>query len=152
MKPLLLAALAVPATVATVHGVQHGHGQDMMAHVHGMIAQRLELTPEQKEAAHRVIQAHHANLHTKAKAAFETRADVLQVLVDAQTTPDQIRLLEVKASAATLDLELEVNQIIREISPSLTEVQRGKLKQMVADLRAHVEAFHAHGSKEKAHS
>jgi Spy/CpxP family protein refolding chaperone len=145
MKPLLLAAVAVPAVVGSVHAGHHATAQGMMAHVHGMLVQKLDLNKDQQEAIHRVVAAHHPALHEKALAAFQARADLLQALADTQTSVDQIRALEAKASSVDLLLELEINQVMREINPILTDAQRTKLKQLASDLRAHVEAFHGHG-------
>lgn len=152
MKSLLLAAVAVPAVIGSVHAGHHATAQGMMAHVHGMLIQKLDLNKEQQEAIHRIGAAHHPALHEKGFAAFQARADLLQALTDAQTSVDQIRVLEAKASAVDLALELEINQVMREINPILTDVQRTKLKQLAADLRAHVEAFHGQIHSVKASS
>ncbi|HJW34576.1 MAG TPA: hypothetical protein VJ505_14620 [Holophagaceae bacterium] len=151
MKTLILAALSVPALVTSIHGGHHANHAGMMAHLHAVIGQRLDLSTEQKEAIHKVIQARHGALHTKAKAAFEARADVIQALADAQTTEGQIRNLETLASNANLALDLEVNQTFRDIAPLLSETQRVKAKQLMGEFRAHVEGFFAaaHGHAPK---
>lgn len=137
MKALILAALSA---IATFQGM-HPHG--LAGHLHARIAQKLELTAEQKDAAHRILQAHRPALRAKGQAAFQSRADVLQSVADPQSTEAQLREMEAKASAAALALELEANQVVKEIDPLLTDVQRAKARQMVADLRGHAEAFHA---------
>ncbi len=149
MKTLILAALSVPAVVTAIRGDHRAMHNGILGHVHAVIGQRLELTPEQKDAIHKVVQSRHGSLHVKAKAAFEGRADVIQALTDPQTTEGQIRELEAKASTANLALDLEVNQLFREISPILTEGQRAKAKQLVGEFRAHIEGFlaMAHGHK-----
>jgi Spy/CpxP family protein refolding chaperone len=135
MKFLLLAGLAVPAVVTGIH--QGG----LHAHIQETIARRLELTADQKAAAHTIIAAHRTALHAGLAAVVRSRADVLQALADPETTEPRIRELEGLASTAHLAMELEVNRVVKEIAPILTPDQRVKARQLVLDARAHVDAF-----------
>ena len=145
MKALILAGLAVPALVTTAHG---GFQVHMHEHLHEMVVKKLALTQDQQDAAMRVMMAHHPSLHAKGQAVFQTRADLLQALTDPQTTEGQIQAMEAQASTAHLALELELNQVVREVAPILTPDQRVKARQMVLDARAHVETFLAGLAKE----
>ena len=136
MKALILAGLAVPALVTSVHGSFH-------AHLHDQIARKLDLTAEQKVAAQAVIDAHKPALHAKVAAVIQARADLMQALADPQTTEVQIRTLEAQASAAHLAAELELSQVVKAFAPILTADQQGKARQLVLEARAHVDAFSA---------
>jgi len=136
MKALILAGLAVPAMIAPFHGGFH-------AHLHDLIARKLELTAAQKETAHALIEAHKPALHAKLAAVIQARADLMQALTDPQTTDVQIRALEAQASAAHLDMELELSQVVKAFAPILTPDQQVKARQLVTEARAHVDAFSA---------
>ena len=136
MKALILAGLAVPALVTTA-GL-HGH---FHAHLHDLIVQKLALTPDQQEAAKKIVMAHHLALHAKGKAVFQARADLLQAVTDPQTTEAQLTAMETQASAAHLALELELSQVVKEVYPILTPDQQVKARQLVVEARAHVEGF-----------
>jgi Spy/CpxP family protein refolding chaperone len=138
MKLPILAALAVPALIGTLHcGPHHGCHPDM----HGMIARKLDLNASQKDAVHKVIDAHHPALKAKFAVLLQTRMDLAQGVADPQATAEQLRDLDAKANAAQLPLELELNQVVKEIYPILTPEQQGKARQLVLDARAHVDAF-----------
>ena len=141
MNAMILASLAIPALVTTVACDCH-HG-DFHQHLHTMIDQKLGLSPEQKQAAHKVLEAHHPALKADLDAVIQTRADVLEALVDPQSTEIQIRGLEAKGSAACLTMELEVNQAMKEIAPILTPEQHLKARQLVVEARAHLDTFKA---------
>lgn len=136
MKPLYALALTVPAVVSGAQPVHH-------AALRELFAQKLGLTQAQKAAVHQVLQAHHAALKARHEAAFQAHADLFQALANPQTTPDQITALEAKASAAHLAMELEINQVVREIAPTLTAEQIAKAQEVAAELRSRVEGFRA---------
>jgi Spy/CpxP family protein refolding chaperone len=138
MKHPILAALAIPALIGTLHcGPHHGCHPDM----HAMIARKLDLTGAQKDAVHKVIDAHHPALKAQFAALLQLRMDLAQKVADPQATPDQLRELDAKANAAQLPLELELNQVVKEINPILTAEQQAKARQLVLDARAHVDAY-----------
>jgi len=145
MNALILAGLSVPALVVTVGGGLHAH---MHQHMHEMLVKKLGLTPDQQDAARKIVEAHQPSLHAKGMALFQVRADLMQALTNPQTTEAQIRDMEAQASAAHLALELEINQVVREIAPILTPEQHAKARQLVVDARAHVEQFLAGMVKE----
>lgn len=130
------AAVAVPALIATVT-VGHGHHQDF----HAMIAKKLELTDGQQAAIHKVMEGHHKTFHEKGKALVAARGAVLQLLINPEATESQIRDLESLASAADLAMELEVNQMVKEINPILTDAQRLKAHDLLGEFHAHAKAF-----------
>jgi Spy/CpxP family protein refolding chaperone len=145
MKALILAGLSVPAAITGVHAGFHAH---MHQHLQEMLVQKLGLTQAQQDAAHTIVEAHHPALRAKAQTAFKLRADLMQALANPQTTEAQIREMEGLASAAHLALELEVNQVVREIAPLLTPEQHLKAQKLVVDARAHIEGFLAGMSQE----
>jgi hypothetical protein len=104
-----------------------------------MIVQKLGLTQVQKEAARLVILAHKTALHAKWDAAFQSHADLFQALANPETTPAKIQALESKYSAADLAMWLELNQVVKEIAPSLTVDQIAKAQQMAAAARSYIE-------------
>lgn len=137
MKSLIIAAcLTMPAFLAASPAQPTGSFARM-------IVRKLDLSPAQKQAALQVVQAHRAAFRTEREAAFQARADLGQALVDPRTTPDQIQALEAKASSARLAVELEINQVVKEIAPSLTADQIAKAKQLAQDTRNHIEDFRA---------
>lgn len=142
MKALLLAGLSVPALITTTHAGLHEH-------LHALVARKLDLSQAQKDAAQAVITAHHPALLAKGQAVFQARADLMQALTDPQTTEGEIRAMETRASTAHLALELELNQVVKEIAPILTPEQQVKARQLVLEARSHVEgmlaAFHGGG-------
>jgi len=129
MKLLFTACLAVPAIVCAAQP----------AAFHDLIVQKLGLTQVQKEAARQVILAHKTALQGKWDAAFQAHADLFQAMADPKTTPARIQALESIYSAADLALWLELNQVVKEIAPSLTVDQIAKAQQMAADARSHIE-------------
>jgi Spy/CpxP family protein refolding chaperone len=138
MNNYVLAALAVPALIGTVHcGAQHPFHHDL----HAMFVRKLGLNEAQKNAAHAVIAAHQPALKAEFDAAVQSRLDLAQLVVDPQATPDKIRELDGRANAAQLILELDVNQVVKEISPILTPEQQAKARQLILDARAHVDAM-----------
>jgi Spy/CpxP family protein refolding chaperone len=145
MKALILAGLSVPAVITGAHTGLHAH---MHQHLHDMLVKKLDLTQAQQDAARAIVEAHRPALHAKGQAAFKLRADLLQALTNPQTTEAQIRDMEGLASAAHLALELEVNQVVREIAPLLTPEQHLKAQKLVVDARAHIEGFLAGMSQE----
>jgi Spy/CpxP family protein refolding chaperone len=132
------AVFAVPALIATAT-VAHGHPQDF----HAMIAKRLELTEGQQAAIHKVMVGHQMTFHAKGRALVEARGAVLHLLVNPEATESQIRDLEAQASAADLAMELEVNQMVKEINPILTDAQRLKAHELLGEFHAHAKAFMA---------
>ena len=56
MKPLVLAALAMPALIGSAAGLHQLH-EGMHAHIHGMLVQKLELTEEQQTTVVNEVQA-----------------------------------------------------------------------------------------------
>jgi len=137
LKNYVLAALAIPALIGTVHcGMCHPFHHDM----HAMFIKKLGLTGPQKDAAHAVITAHQPVLKAEFDAALQARMDLAQLLTDPQATPDQIRALDSKANAAFLTLELHLNQVVKELAPILTPEQQGKARQLVLEARAHMDA------------
>jgi hypothetical protein len=134
MKLLCTAYLAVPAIVSAAQPAPYDA-------LHDMIVQKLGLTQVQKEAVRQVILAHKAALHTKFHAAFKAHADLFQDLANPETTPAQIQALESKYSASDLAMGLEINQMAKEIAPSLTEDQIAKVQQMAADARSYIEKY-----------
>jgi Spy/CpxP family protein refolding chaperone len=136
MKALILAGLAIPALVTTVHGNFH-------AHLHETIARKLDLTADQKVAAHAVIEAHKPALHAKLAAVIQARADLLQAIANPATTEAQIRTLDATASAAHVVMELELSQVVKEFAPILTPDQHEKAQKLILEARAHVDAFSA---------
>jgi len=138
MNKYILAALAVPALIGTVHcGRCHPSHHDM----HAMIIRKLDLTSAQKDAVHAVITAHHPVLKAEFDTTLKTRLDLAQLVTDPQATPDQIRELDAKANAALLTLELDLNQVVKEIAPILTPEQQAKARQLVVEARARMDAF-----------
>lgn len=138
MKPFLLAALAVPALIGTVHcGMHHPGHHDL----HARLARKLDLSSAQKGAVHAVVQAQLPALKAELDAVIQARMDAMQAVTDPQATPDRIREQDAKAGAALLTLELHVNQVVKEINPILTPDQQAKARQLVLDLRAHVDSF-----------
>lgn len=133
MKLLFTACLAVPAIVSAAQPAPHPA-------FHDMIVQKLGLTQVQKEAARQVILPHKAALRAKFEAAFQAHADLFQALANPETTPAQIQALESKHSAAVLAMDLEINQVVKEIAPTLTVDQIAKAQQMAADARSHIES------------
>jgi hypothetical protein len=132
MKLLFTACLAVPAIVSAAQPAPH-------AAFHEIIVQKLGLTQVQKETARLVTLAHQTALHAKWDAAFQSHADLFQALANPETTPAQIQALESKYSAADLAMWLELNQVVKEIAPSLTVDQIAKAQQMAADARNYIE-------------
>jgi hypothetical protein len=132
LKLLFTAYLAVPAIFSAAQPTPHAAFNDM-------IVQKLGLTQVQKEAARQVILAHKAALHAKLDAAFRAHADLFQALPNPETTPAQIQALESKYSAADLAIGLEINQVVKEIAPSLTVAQIAKAQQLTADARSYLE-------------
>lgn len=132
MKLLFTAYLAVPAIVYATQPTPH-------AAFHDLIAQKLGLTQVQKEAARQVILTHKAALQAKLDASLQAHADLFLALANPETTPSQIQALESKHSAAHLAMELEINQVVKEIAPSLTVDQIAKAQQMAADARSYFE-------------
>jgi hypothetical protein len=132
MKLLFTAYLVVPAIVSAAQPAPHGA-------FHDMIVQKLGLTQVQKDAARQVILAHKVALHAKYDAAFQAHADLFQALASPETTPAQIQALESRYSAADLAMGLEINQVVKEIAPSLTVDQIAKAQQMAADARSYIE-------------
>jgi Spy/CpxP family protein refolding chaperone len=138
MKNFVLAALAIPALIGTVHCDRcHPSHHDL----HAMIIRKLDLTSSQKDAAHAVIVAHHPVLKAEFDAALKARMDLAQLVTDPQATPEQIRELDAKANAALLTLELDLNQVVKEIAPILTPEQQAKARQLVVEARAHMDSF-----------
>ena len=138
MKNFVLAALAVPVLFGTVHcGNCHPSHHDM----HAMIIRKLDLTSSQKDAVHAVMATHHPVLKAEFDAALMARMDLAQLVTDPQATPDQIRELDAKANAALLTLELDLNQVVKEIAPILTPEQQAKARQLVVEARARMDAF-----------
>lgn len=137
-KNYVLAALAVPALIGTIHcdRCRPPHHD-----LHAMIVRKLDLTASQKDAAHAVIAAHHPVLKVEFDAALKARMDLMQLVTDPQATPDQIREQDAKASAALLALELDLNQVVKEIAPILTPEQQAKARQLVAEARARMDAY-----------
>jgi Spy/CpxP family protein refolding chaperone len=146
MKPLILAAFAVPALVAGVSDM-HSHHHDIHLHIHDMIVQRLDLTQDQQTAIHKIGEAHHPALRADGAALIEARSGLISMLADPKATEEQIREMEAKGSEADLALELELHQMAKEIDPLLTEAQRAKVRQLMAEFHGHVEDFltGAHG-------
>lgn len=138
MHILTAAAFAVPVLIATAT-VSHGHHQDF----HAMIAKRLELTDGQQAAIHKVMEGHQKTFHEKGKALVEARGAVLHAVVNPEATEGMIRDLEARASAADLAMELEVNQMVKEINPILTDAQRLKAHELLGEFHAHAKAFMA---------
>lgn len=136
MKILTAACLAVPAIVSAAPAGHH-------AAFHDMLVRKLGLSQGQQDAIHTVMKAHKASLHAKHEAAFKAKADLLQALVDPQTTPDRVQALQAAASSAHLAVALEINQIVKEIAPVLTPDQITKAQQLAAEARGHVESLRA---------
>ena len=138
MKNYLFAALAVPALIGTLHcGVCRPPHHDM----HAMIIRKLDLSSSQKDATHAVLAAHQPVLKAEFDAALGTRMDLAQLVTDPQATPEQIRELDAKAGEALLTLELDLNQVVKEIAPILTPEQQAKARQLVLEARARMDAF-----------
>lgn len=146
MKPFVLAALAVPAMVAGLSDM-HSRHHDIHRHIHETIVQRLDLTQDQQTAIHKIVEAHHPALHSDWVALVEARSGLVSALADPKTTEGEIREMEAKGSGADLALELEIHQVAKEIDPLLTDAQRAKAKQLMAEFHGHVEGFlaGAHG-------
>ena len=140
MKAFLLILLAVPALVAGAVGLNQDH-QDMHRHVHEVIVQRLELTGDQQAAIHKIVEAHHPALRAGAQTLVQARAELVRALLDPKTTEGQIRDLEAKGSAADLVLELEVSRLVKEIDPQLSDAQKVKVGQLLAEFHGHVAGF-----------
>ena len=140
MKSLILAAVAIPGLIGSVNCC---HNQDFHQHLHQLMVKRLELTQAQQDTLKGIVTSHHPALKAKLDAAIEARADLFQAVANPKTVEAQIRTLEATASAADLALELEVNQVVKEIAPSLTADQHAKAAQLLIEARAHLEAFRA---------
>lgn len=153
MKALFLAALVAPALATGYAGIHAGH-QGLHDHIHEAIVQKMELTKEQQASIQAIVVAHHPALHADGAAIVRARTELIQALADAKTTEGQIRELEAKGSAADLILELEVNQVVKEIDPLLTDGQRAKAKDLMGELHDHVEGFLAgtHADAPRSHS
>lgn len=138
MKSFVLAGLAVPALIGMVDcGMPHACHPDWQAR----LARSLELTVSQKEAVHALIVARQPVLKAEFDAAVRARMDLAQLVTDPQAAQEQIRELDARAQAAMLALELDLNQLVKEIAPILTPAQQAKARQMVLNVRAHVETF-----------
>jgi len=138
MKSFVLAGLAVPALIGMVNcGMPHACHPDWQA----VLARKLELTASQKEAVHAVLMAREPALKAEFATVVRSRMDLAQLVADPQASQDQIRELDAKAHAALLPLELDLNQLVKEIAPILTPAQQAKAHQMVLDARTHVETF-----------
>ena len=140
MKPFILAAFALPALLTGAVGLHQSH-LDLHRHFQKIAAQKLELTTDQQAAIQKIVEAHRPALRQEAEPLVEVRSDLGRSLVDPKTTEGQIRDLEAKGSAADLVLELEVNQVVKEINPLLSDAQRVKAGQLIAEFHGHVAGF-----------
>ncbi len=138
---LLIAALAVllgsaiaksqtADTPPPMHG--HGHGFGMEGHMMGFLAQKLNLTDDQKTQMKAILQKEHPTM--KPLHQQEHQVD-LQLRQYVEGTFDQAKVAALAAQKAQIQAQLTVEEtrVHNELYQLLTADQKTQLKQMEAE-------------------
>jgi len=151
----LVAGAAVAAPGLAGPGKGHGGFKDtplgrlITGNVGRMMVLRseLDLTREQKAKIREILVQHKPEIVQKAKAVWEKRNALRDEVLSGETDEATLRKRSAELGDAIGDAAVLASKLRFEIAPVLTEEQRGKIKQCLADCDQAVEEFFDRVSK-----
>lgn len=101
------------------------------------LAQKLDLTAEQRREIRRIIAAEKDTLQPEAAALHAARKELRAAIQASDATEASVRAASAKTAAAEADLAVERLKLYGRIAPILTDAQRKQL----AELQAHLDGL-----------
>jgi protein CpxP len=113
-----------------LHRAEAGQPHPILAR----IADRLELTADQKSQIRAVLKAEKDTLASLITQLHDARKSLRETILSKNATEDSIRTASAKVAAVEADMAVERVKLRKQISPILTEEQRAKAAEMAARL------------------
>jgi Spy/CpxP family protein refolding chaperone len=129
---VLAAALAVGGFAVTHARAAEKSAPEMRTKIFQRIAQRLELTDEQKSAAKKVLAGEKATWKPLLAALVDARKNLRAAIRAGDANESSVRAASAKVASAEADLAVERMKLFAKLSPILTEEQRAKISEWEA--------------------
>jgi Spy/CpxP family protein refolding chaperone len=117
---------------------QHAEHHAMMAR---FLSHRLELSEAQQQRLQAIHEAHQPTLQARFQALHAVMKPALEAALDPQTSEAALRAQHQQVMSAVFAVGTEIRSTYLEALPVLTEAQRGQLKNLVTQVRTHVEGL-----------
>lgn len=131
-------ALLVPSLLFAGKAASHFHHRGMHEHF-ARIAQKLDLTAEQRQQIHQVFQDHRTELTTELDQLKTARTRMFETIHGDKVQEAAIRDAAQAVGQAEADLAVTRSQMLNEIRPLLTAEQRAKAHEMLSHAKDFVE-------------